>query len=682
MALVTLVVLGIVASLTVFWARLGLETRNNVVQLVMDYDDAREFTSATGYPLDEFLIKMSEVGVGSVGVGEARVSDLTDEGRAIVVPAVTVADKFLDNSLAPRLHEVLLRKGNADSKSFLILPKADWAVGFIKDLSTRLIGQKVTYEVVNDPEGARYVVSTSVSAAKLSRQHFGLDRNQIVGIRDLGLGIVPRYGNFRGNSPASIGTMLGQLDWVGQPSLIIFEGRDILGYGKYLKTTASLMERQGFSLGLIELARQRGEETVATALDFSALRVHSVSKSEMKVLKPNVVVERYIRAVRERGMRVLYLRPFPERDSAVRLVSVNRDYVATLAKELRASGYTLGTAQPYRRISAPMWVLILAALGASAAAALVLWHLLGVSPALRLAVALGGTAVFVLLMAVGRGILARQMMALVAAIALPSLAVLSQYIAARRGAGTADSVAKSARMAFLLLVRASVVSALGGVLVVGLLGDTRFVLKLSQFVGVKLMHIAPILVVAWVAMGVKDKFRKGQDVVRYLRGLYMESLPVRYLVWLGLAGLLGLVYLSRTGNQSSIPVLGVERAFRSFLEHVLVARPRTKEFLFGHPLLMLGFALAVGNYRKAAIPAIILGTIGQASIVDTHAHIHSPLIISTLRWVYSVIIGGALGVGVLYAVDLLLKRQFHSPEGITEAPAHLGRARAKGARRV
>ncbi len=104
-----------------------------------------------------------------------------------------------------------------------------------------------------------------------------------------------------------------------------------------------------------------------------------------------------------------------------------------------------------------------------------------------------------------------------------------------------------------------------------------------------------------------------------------------------------LVFLLRSGNDG-MSVTGLELAIRTKLDAWLVVRPRTKEFLLGHPALFL--ALYYG-YKDKFLPLWVLGAVGQVSIVNTFSHIHTPVLVSLLRTVNGVWLGLAIGLLVL-----------------------------------
>lgn len=121
-------------------------------------------------------------------------------------------------------------------------------------------------------------------------------------------------------------------------------------------------------------------------------------------------------------------------------------------------------------------------------------------------------------------------------------------------------------------------------------------------------------------------------------------------VILGVIGLaLVAVLILRSGNDPGIGVSQTELGFRALLNKLLFVRPRTKEFLLGHPFLVLGLALALRGDRRWLLLGLCLGAIGQASLLNTFCHIHTPLFISMARAALGWVLGALFGA-VLFAV--------------------------------
>ena len=368
--------------------------------------------------------------------------------------------------------------------------------------------------------------------------------------------------------------------------------------------------------GVMEREQLQGSQAVLALVEFSApaleeadpsrvVRLHGISAREMKVLSDQRIINRYIRAVRERNMRVLYVRPFMEEDGGwERSVQL----LENLAERLQDAGFELGTAEPFAPWQPAQALIAVTAVGICAAAVLYGQMLF---PAWAGLVTSGGVLAYLgslVLLMVSPG-LAKQGLALAAAIVFPSLAVECQW-------------GKTHLQRYLSVFS---ISLLGALCVVGTLSGTQFLVKMEEFRGVKLMHVAPIALVFF-------------SIVRPVREWLKKEVPVRWLIAAGCLGLVGVFYVLRTGN-FGIPVLEFEVQAREALENFLRVRPRTKELLIGHPALYL--ALRSRQPRRSWL--LPLAVIGQLSLVNTFTHTHTFLWVSLLRTIYGGVFGYVLG---------------------------------------
>ena len=129
------------------------------------------------------------------------------------------------------------------------------------------------------------------------------------------------------------------------------------------------------------------------------------------------------------------------------------------------------------------------------------------------------------------------------------------------------------------------------------------------------------------------------------------KVDVKYLALGALLIMVMYLYLVRTGNENTA-VSQWELTFRNILDKVLYVRPRTKEFLLGYPFLLLIYSY---GYRDIFLPLLVFAAIGQVSLVNTFAHIHTPLAISLLRTFNGLWVGIVLGLLLLAAAFFLLK---------------------------
>ena len=124
---------------------------------------------------------------------------------------------------------------------------------------------------------------------------------------------------------------------------------------------------------------------------------------------------------------------------------------------------------------------------------------------------------------------------------------------------------------------------------------------------------------------------------------------------LAVVGAAGYYYLARTGHESGVSVSTVEIVFRNDLENLLLARPRTKEFLVAFPGIMLAVYCAVRRMPFFTAVFGLAGTIGMTSVCNTFMHIRTPLYLGFVRTAYSLLLGILVGVVMIAGFELLLR---------------------------
>ena len=344
------------------------------------------------------------------------------------------------------------------------------------------------------------------------------------------------------------------------------------------------------------------------------VRAHEISPEDQALLSRDAILTRWNRAVRERGIRCLLLSPFP----GTRGEETLDDYEDVLSR-VEALGYRVGSLSPLPpRSSGSLGVL----LHLGTCALLLLTSLLAFRgsalPALvAAALVLAGLAL--------EGLFLRQVDAFLVSVLAPVFSFLVLLPRVRWGWRS------GARM----LLLSSLGSVAGGLLLAALLADPAFLVKLAEFRGVKASLLIPPL--AGVILFLRQV---GWPRIREAL-LASKRLPTAAgaLLFLLAAGFLVL----RSGNVDGL-VLGFEERTRGLLEALLLARPRFKEFLLGHPLLLLFGGRRGPDLWRA--PLLFFGLVGQASVLNTFAHAHTPLLLSLLRT------GNGLAAGLILGTAL------------------------------
>jgi len=249
--------------------------------------------------------------------------------------------------------------------------------------------------------------------------------------------------------------------------------------------------------------------------------------------------------------------------------------------------------------------------------------------------------------------LLEQGVALLAAISIPTIAMIYAVKAVDRMYESKNNltVGKRVTQSVLLFLRTSLWSLTGALFIIGLLDDITYQLVINQFRGVSLLHFAPIALTAlYIA------FYRGKESFGFsgIRKLLTRPITLTWVIVLGIVGIVGMYYLSRTGNAGAVSPL--EMHFRNALEGLFNVRPRNKEFLMAHPIFIVGIFIAA-KYRQA-IYLLIIASIGQLSMVDTFAHIHSPVLISLARGLLGMGLGLILGL-VAIVIWQIIERCWH-----------------------
>jgi hypothetical protein len=575
--------------------RLRVEQANRAVEVVLDYPDVAQWASASGKTVAAWLRGFTMP--FSVALTEGT---LADWGMPIGAPTPTY---LLSEARFQQAKRVLALKARVELQPPQDAPAVE----------------------VRSESGARFwVVGDPLAITQLG---LGLDPVQVAQVQAGGKPIVARLINPQGITPLALrGSLLFAREQGA--SLLIFAGDQVLGYRAGVKATAHNIQANAMRFGAIEFAKQAGAGNLTQAIPQHTVRVHSIGLAESLLLSPGEIIDRLERAAQERNIRVLYLR------AAGADTPTLRDILQQLERRLHRAGYAIreSGARPFGALQPPAWQFALVGLGVGVLAgwALTLFRRVGVWAFAPLA--LGVAFALLCLLPLGR-----KAVALAAALLFPTVGVVAMAWLAQ---GAAPNLWQGAR---LLLVPFAW-SLMGALHIVGLLAETPFLIKADQFAGVKLAHALPLLLVlvfytAWV-VGRWDFWRE------WLTHPVLWGQALLALVVLGAVGLM----LIRTGNEAPGAVPDWELRLRALLESVMQVRPRTKEFLIGHPALVVGAWLLLTGRTRFLPLVMFLATIGQVSVVNTFCHLHSPLLVSLQRTGWGILLGvglGLLALGVL-----------------------------------
>lgn len=420
---------------------------------------------------------------------------------------------------------------------------------------------------------------------------------------------------------------------------ILPAGAVVSGYPE-LSPIADVIRTNNLSLSQVEFVKQIGVSQLASKVQQNVLSLHSLSKEEIisKRISQPATWERYLRAVHERSVRLIILRPY-ELSMGDRLSSLVND-IEIIQNILAPKGYSLGwpLTLPYWPKSLAgavscaiififcMWIYVVRILNKYEDNIRLIEFLLLIPATILI-----GTALFKI------PFVAKLLGGLCTALIATEAAIFSLQ---------SDKKPLTGAILGLFIVIT------GGLSIAAFYGTISAVLRLTPFSGVKLTLLLPPLLIILHDFKLRIHPESFSEVLK-------RSAIWGELVLIGVMAIGFIVVALRSDNVSNVPALEV--TFRSFIEKTFLVRPRTKEFILGYPALVVYWFLVRNNliigYREALR---IVASLAFCSAVNTFCHFHTFLSVSLMRvfngWWLGLLIGLILVIILKHTVLPILRK--------------------------
>lgn len=619
---VILIMVSLAAAVYQDQFRFQAEQSYKEVQLLVDYDELCVLSAQADLSIEKTAELMREKGATGILIRERTLNDLRQAGSINILNSGELSLlKKIDSTFLAEWTAVLPAKENT-----LILTE--------KKALAETIYQELAAAGKNPAKlrsGAVNILEVYLTAKDIDKLGVGFDDDELKSIGVSGLSIIPRLREQSKNSDAALMQLEEKLKKIPALGMITFNDQTLPG-AHNLPLLSEKLTTVGVPVGMFEFYNQNGLNSIARLLNKNVVRIHSISETEMLKYDEDKALDRYMLAVTERNIRAIYVHFFGLEESGTALVRA-----LAFTEELRAAieeeGLIVGGPQQLPGLPSSRAVFGVIGLGVVGGAILLGGFFLRGSRPLIL-------GALVLLGWIGllwfEPLLARKGFALLAVLIFPVLSVIL-FVRRKR---------RSLSQALLSLLFMSAVSFLGALIMSGLLAEKSFMLTLDVFSGVKLAHIIPLFIIALYFLF------KDEDKLSMMHYLLENTVKNKHLlIGAVLAGAL-VFYVLRTGNQAPQLVSSWETSLREALDQLLGVRPRTKEFLLGHPAMLV---LLYYGYEHRKLALLVLAVIGQVSLINTYAHIHTPLMISFTRSLHGLWIGILIGIVAIICLNYLHK---------------------------
>ncbi|MDB5053314.1 MAG: hypothetical protein JWM44_1364 [Bacilli bacterium] len=653
-----LVIVCMLVSLPLIYERYHMEGTAKNVEVVFDYRDLLDISMYRTNPsqfINTQLDEMKKTKITSLAVYESTLNELMESGRIALYSSHDAA-ALAQRAMVPSENFTYVLFKDKESQAQL--------QNIIQDAFSRL-KIKMQPWTFNNQQGL--IIELPLDEASL--KPMDPDPITMQMLIDRGFHLVIRLSNRRPFVSADMDKLLTQLaDQFAVKSMIV-DGDGAPGYSedgsatKNIEEMGRLMLKHHMSLAIIEPLNlkvpQKGVNTLAKAMNYQAFRLHSLSEQDSDKLSESItnkelngrirdISDRFVLAVKERNIRMILLNARANKnlgkasyadplEPIYRSLKYNAD---SALYRIQNAGYKLGEAEPFN-YNPPAWEKVLKPFAVAGSVALIALLIAAFFPTLLLPVfvigLLGSGGLYVLSPS---GLY--QSLALGVGVSAVSLAIIKAIQTLRSKAEKPMLHSVLSRLIFtaVLFARTVVISGFGAIFIVSMLNEITYNLVIQQFKGVNVLAFAPLLLAALYLLFYSEKLTLKQKALK-LKRMLTSSISVIWIVSAIIILGVSYYYLSRTGNGGTASSL--ELTFRSFLENTLKVRPRTKEFLIGNPLLILGIYLCL-KHRLQALYLVLIGAIGQASIVGTFTHLHTPLQISIIRAFYGLFFGALIAL--------------------------------------
>lgn len=658
-----LLLVTLIGSAGGFGLRFGNETRNQTVITAIDYREFAKTANFASRDLQSVLTELQRAGIRSVAVKETTVKDLSERGD---IGLYSFAEfKSLTQSHGDDRWPAIEAKiaGQAINPSHRVLVSSDPDTSrFLEErLSKRFTGQELIRFSVGEQD--YFILRTQMMAQPRTQANrmenlppvfdarLGFEEPLLEQLQEQGFNIVLMPGQNRGSSTAYLDEYRRLVEKYGIETLI-FDGGQVPGYPDHVQVLQDLVEDEKLTLGIFETSvqlgymEQKGLDEIMERADYPINRVYSTRNDEF-LDDVNERYYRWVRAVVDRGIRIMYVVPFNDQKlSFAENLEETGEKLAAFHETIESKGFTLGTSTPplSSRIPGP-WHWVMAALSLWMAGMLYLTYLVKLPARVHLLLLAAGALLAALVGWRGGAALA-PVLALGAAVMYPALAGLLWILYLRDH--RQDNLPRQILVSLAILLGLNL---LGAYTIVSSLADIRYIMNVEYFRGVKVAFLFPLLlfVINYLAV-----FSGEEGVVRYTAGWLRRS-PTYLALLLALVAVVALYYyVGRSGHTGGVGVSGLELRLREVLETIFTARPRFKEILIGYPALLALLYLYRRYPFKELVLVLGLGVMmGIISTVNSFSHVFTAISISASRTLAGLLVGLAIGAAVLIGLRIL-----------------------------
>jgi len=696
---ILLICITFLVGLNTVYHRINNEKAYKTAEYMLDYDEMAKFAENTDNDLNYWLNKFKGYGAYSVAVPEETIKRLVESGKPLKAEIVSELVKHYDwqNNYPDEIIEKINNK-TVDSSDAIISTKDKSLYEYLISGLTERYDEEF-FDVLN-VEGNYYILlngtsddlyfgnteritdisgdgvseSRKIVDSRLFNIGIGYDEEKINNVKEVGMDVVLRPINF----PTYNDRLVNAYDAANKkygltPRLYLMGGKEVLGFPENEEIFVNYVKENNIAPVLIESANQRehleqeGLNKLVEKSDYNALRAFTMWDYVRQRNKyynyegAEEIENTMFRAITERNIRLIYLKPFFEEENSTKYLTDEAEYDRTfnsLNMRLKEHNISIGKAVPIENFHVGAKRLAVLAFGITLAAVFLFIKMFNIKHEYFNILYL--TALPSAGLALGLRSIAEKGFGFLAAVVFSGLAILffmTQIKKVLESKNKLSNVQIMIKSAFVLTM-SILISLAGAIFEDSMLADVKYFLEMDIFRGVKFAQILPFgifLVIYLVYFMLKDDKNKFKKAVHIIKSILNHDIKIYYAILAGILGIVGYVYIARTGHETDLQPSNIEMISRNFLENVLIARPRTKEFLIAFPAIFGAVFAANKKSEFFTFIFMLAAAIGTSSVINTFSHLRTPIYLSLSRTAIALVFGIIIGCILTLLLNLIYK---------------------------
>ncbi|WP_326909993.1 DUF5693 family protein [Sedimentibacter sp. MB31-C6] len=687
-----LICLSLIVGLVTIYQRINIEKQYKTAEVVLDFAEINKFSDSSDKELSWWFEKFKEFGVQSVSIQEETINLLIKQGYSLKAEIVSelIKDYNWEDNYS---NEIItnIKDGSIDSTDAIISTESESLYNYIlsgirerysNDFYYTYNFENTYYIVLNgtfddvyygnlerviNQKGDGVYEEKKVVDSRLFNIGIGYDEEKINLVKNANLDVILRPINFPTfNEKLADVYKASNEKYDLEPRLYLAHGKDVLGYPENEEFLLNYIKENNMAIGLIESSTQRehleqdGLNKLVEDSNYNGVRVFTMwdfirERNKYYNYEGAEEIENTMfRAITERNIRVIYFKPFFEEKGSTKYMTDVDEYERTflsLSNRLNEHNIELGKARSIEEFHIGSKRLAILSIGVTLASVLLFIKMFNIkhrySNFLYLLALPGALVPFVMHNIAEKGF------ALAAAVAFSGLSIYFLIMQIKKIMHSSKTLTNLQMMvhSIIILTISIAISLVGAVFLDAILSDVKYLLEMDIFRGVKIAQLLPFGIFAMMYLiyfmnNNEDDSLK--SVVNTTIRILNKEIKIYYAIIVGIIGLVGFIYISRTGHETEIQPTNIEMISRNFMEYILLARPRTKEFLIAFPAI---FAAVFAANKKSEFFAglfMLAAAIGTSSVINTFSHIRTPIYLSLARTII------ALGFGIIIGCIIIL----------------------------